>query len=257
MKDAKKPKLKIRDVETLRSVCTYLLFCVSRSAPLASKNHTYGCIYLWSWSQTKSQRPDRRSRTVGAVVLAELQWTKTEIPYLALNTCPGRSGSWGQPQISCSVCYSRFYCLSLCLSSCLYLLMHEFLPSGQAYVVCGDEKGRLWTYHINNLQKSSFQSGKPIQPTEVWGGGGGLILTGNTLLHQSRSRVTQQLPLTITMPLTRSLLWQVLEWPTPVRMGLGQIEGPSINSVAMDPGLHFLVALSDKNLVIVWKRESS
>lgn len=41
------------------------------------------------------------------------------------------------------------------------------LSSGQAYIVCGDDKGRLWTYHITNLQKSSFQIGKPILPTEV------------------------------------------------------------------------------------------
>lgn len=33
--------------------------------------------------------------------------------------------------------------------------------------MCGDDKGRLWTYHVTNLQKNSFQSGKPIQPTEV------------------------------------------------------------------------------------------
>jgi len=42
-----------------------------------------------------------------------------------------------------------------------------------------------------------------------------------------------------------------------MRSGLGQMEGPSINSVAMDPELHYLVALSDKNMVIVWKREES
>ncbi|XP_030293946.1 leucine-rich repeat and WD repeat-containing protein 1 isoform X2 [Sparus aurata] len=141
---------------------------------VASKNYMHGCIYLWSWSRTKAQRPDKKSRAVCAVVLAELQWTNTEIPYLALNTCPG-----------------------------------------QAYIVCGDDKGRLWTYHVANLQKNSFQSGKPVQPTEV------------------------------------------LEWPTPVRKGHGQLDGPSINSVAMDPELQFLVALSDKNMVIVWKREES
>uniref|UniRef100_A0A8D3B230 Leucine-rich repeat and WD repeat-containing protein 1 n=1 Tax=Scophthalmus maximus TaxID=52904 RepID=A0A8D3B230_SCOMX len=139
---------------------------------VASKNYLHGSIYLWSWSRTKAQRPDKKSRTVCAVVLAELQWANTEIPYLALNTCPG-----------------------------------------QVYVVCGDDKGRLWTYHITDLQRNSFQSGKPILPTEV------------------------------------------LEWPTPERKGLGQVEGPSINSVAMDPELHYLVALSDKNMVIVWKRE--
>ncbi|XP_070773998.1 leucine-rich repeat and WD repeat-containing protein 1 [Enoplosus armatus] len=141
---------------------------------VASKSYMHGSIYLWSWSRTKAQRPDKKNGAVCAVVLAELQWANTEIPYLALNTCPG-----------------------------------------QDYIVCGDDKGRLWTYHVANLQKNSFQAGKPILPTEV------------------------------------------LEWPAPVRKGLGQVEGPSINSVAMDPELHFLVALSDKNMVIVWEREES
>ncbi|KAK9536782.1 hypothetical protein VZT92_006543 [Zoarces viviparus] len=141
---------------------------------VASKNYMHCSIYLWSWSRTKAQRPDRKDRTVCAVVLAELQWANTEIPYLALNTCPG-----------------------------------------QAYVVCGDDKGRLWTYHVSSLHTNSLHTGKPILPTEV------------------------------------------LEWPTPVSKDQGQVEGPSINSVAMDPELHFLVALSDKNMVIVWKREAS
>ncbi|XP_031725126.1 leucine-rich repeat and WD repeat-containing protein 1 [Anarrhichthys ocellatus] len=138
---------------------------------VASKNYMHCSIYLWSWSRTKAQRPDRKDRTVCAAVLAELQWANTEIPYLALNTCPG-----------------------------------------QAYVVCGDDKGRLWTYHVSSLHKNSLHTGKPILPTEL------------------------------------------LEWPTPVSKDHGQVEGPSINSVAMDPELHFLVALSDKNMVIVWKR---
>ncbi|XP_075878610.1 leucine-rich repeat and WD repeat-containing protein 1 isoform X1 [Nelusetta ayraudi] len=141
---------------------------------VASKNFMHNCIYLWSWSATRAQKPDRKSLEVSAVVLAELQWTSTEIPYLSLNTCPGRG-----------------------------------------YIVCGDDKGRLWTYHVTDLQKSNFQAGKPIQPTEV------------------------------------------LEWPAPVSRGHGQVEGPSINSVAMDPELGFLVALSDKNMVIVWKKDES
>lgn len=48
-----------------------------------------------------------------------------------------------------------------------------------------------------------------------------------------------------------------MEWPAPVSKALGQVEGPSINSVAMDPELGFLVALSDKNMVIVWKKNES
>jgi hypothetical protein len=35
------------------------------------------------------------------------------------------------------------------------------------------------------------------------------------------------------------------------------VEVPSINSVAMGQGLSYLVALSDKNMVVVWKREDS
>ncbi|XP_014838691.1 PREDICTED: leucine-rich repeat and WD repeat-containing protein 1 isoform X1 [Poecilia mexicana] len=139
---------------------------------VASKSHTHGSIYLWSWSGTRSQRPDKRSGSVCAVVLAELQWALTDVPYLSLNTCPGR-----------------------------------------AYIVCGDDKGQIWTYHITNLQKNSGQRGETIPPTEV------------------------------------------LEWPTLMRKGLGQIEGPSINSVAMDPELHYLVALTDKNLAVIWKSE--
>lgn len=57
---------------------------------LASKNFMHGSIYLWSWSRTKAQRPNK-SKAVCAVVLAELQWANTEIPYLALNTCPGKA----------------------------------------------------------------------------------------------------------------------------------------------------------------------
>ncbi|XP_054611481.1 leucine-rich repeat and WD repeat-containing protein 1 isoform X2 [Dunckerocampus dactyliophorus] len=140
---------------------------------VASKNFMHDCIYLWSWSRTRSQRPSK-SGCVRAAVLAELRWANTEIPYLALNTCPGR-----------------------------------------AYIVCGDNEGRLWTYHVTDVQKDRFQKGRPIEPTEV------------------------------------------LQWPAPVRKGFGQMEGPSINSVAMDPDLQYLVALSDKNMVMVWKRGES
>lgn len=152
----------------------------------------HGCIYLWSWSRTKAQRPDKKSRAVCAVVLAELQWTDTEIPYLALNTCPGKSSNQQQYnsidrlqiQISSlfslvlfklllrlicfvSVCsISVWGCFSLCPVD-VKMCVCSFLSLGQAYIVCGDDKGRLWTYHITNLQKTSFQTGKPIQPTEV------------------------------------------------------------------------------------------
>lgn len=139
---------------------------------VASKSHMQGSIYLWSWRATRASWNSRK-KEVPAVILAELQWSSTDIPYLSLGTCPG-----------------------------------------YGYVVCGDEQGRLWMYHITDTMMENFKSGKTISATEV------------------------------------------LQWPSPIRAGKGALEGPSINSTAMDPGLHYLVALTDKNMVVVWKRES-
>uniref|UniRef100_A0A8C8IKJ0 Leucine-rich repeat and WD repeat-containing protein 1 n=1 Tax=Oncorhynchus tshawytscha TaxID=74940 RepID=A0A8C8IKJ0_ONCTS len=94
---------------------------------VASKSHMQGSIYLWSWNDTRAQRPNKKKKKkeVCAVILVELQWSSTDIPYLSLNTCPSKG-----------------------------------------YVVCGDERGRLWTYHVTDL-KANFRSGKAIPATEV------------------------------------------------------------------------------------------
>ncbi|XP_076130420.1 leucine-rich repeat and WD repeat-containing protein 1 [Alosa pseudoharengus] len=143
-------------------------FCFLSDDVVASKSHMQGSIYLWSWSRTLASSSGRKK--VSAAILAELQWSNTDVPYLSLNTCPSHG-----------------------------------------FVVCGDEKGRLWTYHLTEEMKAKFKSGKPIPTTEV------------------------------------------LEWPSPVRAGLGAVEGPSINSVVMSQDLRYLVALSDRNMVVVWK----
>lgn len=136
----------------------------------------------------------------------------------------------------------------------------------------------VWETH--SAHRGIVSSKHPVISLRAFRGGGGLTavccftlgcsLTGINWEHtaaavQGRRKppaaphqsVRWTKPSAVTMPLTHSLLWQVLEWPAPLRKGLGQIEGPSINSIAMDPGLHFLVALSDKNLVTVWKRDES
>uniref|UniRef100_A0A9J8CPX3 Leucine-rich repeats and WD repeat domain containing 1 n=1 Tax=Cyprinus carpio carpio TaxID=630221 RepID=A0A9J8CPX3_CYPCA len=92
---------------------------------VASKSHMQGSIYLWSWSATRASWNGRK-KEVPAVVLAELQWSSTDIPYLSLGTCPG-----------------------------------------YGYVVCGDEQGRLWMYHITDTMMENFKSGKTISATEV------------------------------------------------------------------------------------------
>ncbi|MGH0156948.1 UNVERIFIED_CONTAM: hypothetical protein FKN15_032725 [Acipenser sinensis] len=83
---------------------------------------------------------------------------------------------------------------------------------GEDYVVCGDEKGDLWTYEVSQCLRAGAKTDKMIPPT------------------------------------------QILEWPAPKRKGHGPIVGTSVNSVAMDPELQYLVALTDKNIAAVWRR---
>ncbi|XP_006859889.1 PREDICTED: leucine-rich repeat and WD repeat-containing protein 1 [Chrysochloris asiatica] len=54
---------------------------------VASKGSGQGTICLWSWSQTWAGRGSQA--TVAVVVLAQLQWSSTELAYFSLSTCPG------------------------------------------------------------------------------------------------------------------------------------------------------------------------
>lgn len=53
---------------------------------VASKGGGLGTICLWSWSQTWVGRGSHS--TVAVVVLAQLQWSSTELAYFSLSTCP-------------------------------------------------------------------------------------------------------------------------------------------------------------------------
>ncbi|XP_031288534.1 leucine-rich repeat and WD repeat-containing protein 1 isoform X1 [Camelus dromedarius] len=53
---------------------------------VASKGSGLGTICLWSWSQTWGSRGSQS--TVAVVVLAQLQWSLTELAYFSLSTCP-------------------------------------------------------------------------------------------------------------------------------------------------------------------------
>ncbi|XP_074870124.1 leucine-rich repeat and WD repeat-containing protein 1 isoform X1 [Carettochelys insculpta] len=56
---------------------------------VVSKSSKSGSIYLWSWSQSLEAREKRQSqKALPAVILAELEWSTTDLPYLTLSTCP-------------------------------------------------------------------------------------------------------------------------------------------------------------------------
>ncbi|NXM70202.1 LRWD1 protein, partial [Serilophus lunatus] len=55
---------------------------------VVSKSSKPGCIYLWSWSRSFDAKGKGCQRTVSAVILAELEWSTTDMSYLTLSTCP-------------------------------------------------------------------------------------------------------------------------------------------------------------------------
>ncbi|NXL34915.1 LRWD1 protein, partial [Glaucidium brasilianum] len=57
---------------------------------VVSKSSKLGCIYLWSWSRSFDTKGKGCQRTVGAVILAELEWSMTDLSYLTLSTCPAK-----------------------------------------------------------------------------------------------------------------------------------------------------------------------
>ncbi|NXT69610.1 LRWD1 protein, partial [Chaetops frenatus] len=55
---------------------------------VVSKSSKPGCIYLWSWSKSFDAKGKGCQRTMPAVILAELEWSTTDMSYLTLSTCP-------------------------------------------------------------------------------------------------------------------------------------------------------------------------
>ncbi|XP_051847830.1 leucine-rich repeat and WD repeat-containing protein 1 [Antechinus flavipes] len=137
---------------------------------VASKGCTPGSICLWSWSQSLAGRGDKRQVT--AIILAELQWSSTELSYLTLSTCPEK-----------------------------------------AFVFCGDEEGSVWMYNVKRY------------------------------LHQQR-----QQPLQAKVAPTK-----ILRWPDLSARGK-KMNKTLINTAAVDPTFTYLVALTDTNIITIWKK---
>ncbi|NWX05043.1 LRWD1 protein, partial [Caloenas nicobarica] len=57
---------------------------------IVSKSSKPGCIYVWSWSRSFDAKGKGCQRTVSAVILAELEWSATDMSYLTLSTCPAK-----------------------------------------------------------------------------------------------------------------------------------------------------------------------
>ncbi|NXU42999.1 LRWD1 protein, partial [Drymodes brunneopygia] len=57
---------------------------------VVSKSSKPGCIYLWSWSRSFDAKGKGCQRTISAVILAELEWSTTDMSYLTLSTCPAK-----------------------------------------------------------------------------------------------------------------------------------------------------------------------
>ncbi|KFP35507.1 Leucine-rich repeat and WD repeat-containing protein 1 [Chlamydotis macqueenii] len=57
---------------------------------VVSKSSKPGCICVWSWSRSFDAKGKGCQRTISVVVLAELEWSTTDMSYLTLSTCPAK-----------------------------------------------------------------------------------------------------------------------------------------------------------------------
>ncbi|NXA35224.1 LRWD1 protein, partial [Eudromia elegans] len=57
---------------------------------IVSKSSKTGCIFVWSWSRSFDGKGKASQRTISAVILAELEWSTTDMSYLTLSTCPAK-----------------------------------------------------------------------------------------------------------------------------------------------------------------------
>ncbi|NWI21284.1 LRWD1 protein, partial [Crypturellus soui] len=57
---------------------------------IVSKSSKTGCIFVWSWSRSFDGKGKASQRTISAVILAELEWSSTDMSYLTLSTCPAK-----------------------------------------------------------------------------------------------------------------------------------------------------------------------
>uniref|UniRef100_A0A8C3U9D7 Leucine-rich repeat and WD repeat-containing protein 1 n=1 Tax=Catharus ustulatus TaxID=91951 RepID=A0A8C3U9D7_CATUS len=64
---------------------------------VVSKCSKPGCIYLWSWSRSFDAKGKGCQQTLSAVILAELEWSTTDMSYLTLSTCPAKVRASGSP----------------------------------------------------------------------------------------------------------------------------------------------------------------
>ncbi|XP_069801439.1 leucine-rich repeat and WD repeat-containing protein 1 [Dendropsophus ebraccatus] len=139
---------------------------------VVSKSAMQGSIYVWSWKKSFVKQKSKSSKKAAAHILAELKWSDTDLPYLALTTS------------------TDSYC-----------------------VLCGDEAGKVWLYDLESC-KADFQKGVPCkalkEPTKV------------------------------------------IDWPEPIARK-EKVEKSVINTVVMDPAMEYLVALTDKNIIAIWK----
>ncbi|XP_007486038.1 leucine-rich repeat and WD repeat-containing protein 1 [Monodelphis domestica] len=135
---------------------------------VASKGCTPGSICLWSWSQSLAGRAGKQQVTV--VILAELQWSHTELSYLTLSTCPEK-----------------------------------------AFVFCGDEEGTVWMYNVKHYLEQHPPSQASVAPTKI------------------------------------------LKWPDLSARGR-KMNKTLINTAVVDPTFTYLVALTDTNIIAIWKK---
>jgi hypothetical protein len=107
-------------------------------------------------------------------------------------------------------------------------------------VLCGDEEGSVWIYDVEHLLKEPPQATTLQPPTQV-------------LLAPYRSWYPLGLLLGRQEPSAFFFPPQILKWPQPTALGQ-PVTKTMINTVVANAAFTYLTALTDSNIVSIWRR---
>lgn len=110
-------------------------------------------------------------------------------------------------------------------------------------MLCGDEEGNVWIYDVRHiLMQQPPLPAAPQAPTQVGTAHSSLRCWGLVQCEEPRKEPSP--------PLSSH---QILQWPQP-RAQSQTVTKTMVNTVVTNPTFTYLTALTDSNIVAIWKR---
>ncbi|KAL2297275.1 hypothetical protein Nmel_016571 [Mimus melanotis] len=225
---------------------------------VVSKSSKPGCIYLWSWSRSFDAKGKGCQQTISAVILAELEWSTTDMSYLTLSTCPAKEYVFCGDEKG-SVWMYNLSNYTTAWSSAKGKRLERRISPTQVGLGCSlglpSTPGQLIPVSCaglsqkmpcvssqtikNNLQSIAkaicWDRNKELQSQSV---------TPCSSSYNSPKKVVVKL---------RNTKAQILKWPE-LRVNGEQPPEILVNNVVADPAFTYLVVLTSVNITAIWKK---